>query len=308
MAAFLAGAALSALLTGAIEGRGNADHVAVPAAGTDTTTGTTAASPVPVTPPMKIGSPQISAPTTVAANTGGVAPITGRVNDSQGHPVPEAYVIGLQSLTVVRTDSAGRFSMPCMVAEGATTARRTEPLVASTWLLPVIPTGQGSISVGRNSTAYGTAPTAPGLGYAFSGGAADSAHAKVVTCDGQPADFVLPPGGGADIQFLDAAGSPVTSFPGPPVDNLYLPGLGDHGMFETAPLSSDGHQVIQQLGPGILNLDVLYPMACSEAAGPQPGPLNGWDVTITAGQTARILCRETTSGPSAGSPTSPTST
>lgn len=279
---------------------------------------TTAVSLVPTTPESVVttttSTTTAPAPTTTvaAAATGSSPPISGTVTDSAGHPVAGAYVIGLDSLTVVRTDSAGRWSMPCQITANAMTGNRTEPLVAATWLLPVEPAGGGGYSYGANTTKYDAPPTTPGLGYAFSGGASDAAHAKVITCSGQPVDFVLPLGGGADVQFLDQTGHPATQFAGPPVDNLYLPGLGTHAALETAPLTSDSHQIIQQLGPGMLNLDILYPMSCTETAGPQPGPVSGSYVAISAGRTSDITCRETSSasptGNAGGAPTSTTGT
>lgn len=272
--------------------------------------GVVAATTVPVAPPP---SPMTTLSVPVAPTVASSNPIQGTVTDGHGQPVPGAYVIGLDSLTVVRTDASGRYSMPCQVTSGGVSGNRREPLVAGVWLLPVEPTGRGGYSYGSDTTSYLPPPTAPGLGYAFSGGAADAAQAEDVSCDGQPFNFILPAGGGADVQFLDANGQPATTFSGPPVDNLYLPGLGDHAALETAPLTSDGRQIVQQLGPGGLNLDILYPMTCTEPAGAsgQPEAVNPSDVVITAGQTVHITCREaagSSSGGSAGSGGSATST
>jgi hypothetical protein len=301
--AFVAGAVLSAVVTVVVVDTVRADNHVVTSAGAQSST-TLSSLPL-VTAPTPVPSHATTLPATTIAppvSQQSSKPISGTVTDTNGHPVGGAYVIGLDSLTVVRADSAGRFSLPCQVTANAMTANRTEALVAGSWLLPIQPIGRGGYGYGQDTTKYPPPPTTPGLGYAFSGGAADAAHAKVVTCDGQPVNFVLPPGGGVDVQFVDTAGRPARTFPGPPVDNLYLPGLGDHAALETAPLTNDGHQIIDQLGPGSLNLDILYPMACTETAGPQSGPLNGSDVTITPGRTAYVTCRETTSASNTGSP------
>lgn len=309
LAAFTAGAAASALVA-VIVVRASDGSSVVTAAG-----GTRGAITVPTVPLLTIPGHGASRPsqettlpapttsTTLTPLTPGPA-LTGMVADSGGRPVPGAYVIGLNSLTVVRTDSSGRYAMPCKVTQGALTGQRDEPLVAAMWILPVIPSGQGSYAVGVNTTQYGPPPTAAGLGYVFSGGSSDAAHASDATCDGRPVNFALPAGGGADVQFLNADGSPVSpsQFQGPPVDNLYMPGLGAHAALDTSPLSADGRQVLMQMGPGLFGLDVLYPMTCTEA-GTQLSPSQaamGLGVRIVAGQVVHVTCRMTAGG-SAGS-------
>ena len=306
-AAFVAGATVSAVITAVVIDGTRASTRLVGTAGSGSTsaastTPSTAASTNPSTNPSTAGRPAVTLPstptttslttagsatasTTVArsqTSTGQAGTLTGRVTDDSGHPVPGAYVIGLDTLTVVRTDSAGRWSMPCQVSSGGIVGTRSEPLVAGTWLLPVQPTGQGSYSHGGNTTDYGFPPTTPGgLGYAFSGGAADATHAAAASCNGHTWDFTLPPGGAADIHFLH----PPDTSTGPPVDNLYLPGLGPHASLETQPLTADGHQVLTEMGPGQLFLDVLYPMHCT---GPDLG--SGNQLTITPGRTSYVTC------------------
>jgi hypothetical protein len=142
---------------------------------------------------------------------------------------------------------------------------------------------------GHNTTNYGFPPTGPGLGYAFSGGASNAQDAKVVTCNGQPENFVLQPGGTADIQFLSASGAPMSSSPAGtiPVDNLYLPGLGKYAALETAPLSSSGQQIVSQLAPGVLQLS--WTMSSFDCSGSGLAP--GTGVVITSGHTSFITCR-----------------
>ena len=306
LAAFTAGAAVSALVAVIVvrSTQGSNSVVTANAGGRGGIAVTTL--PPPVIPPTVTTVPATTAPpTTLAAGTSG-PPITGTVTDTGGRPVPGAYVIGLNSLTVVQTDSSGRYSMPCRVTEGAISGFRSEPLVAAPWVLPVIPAGQGSYAVGVNTTKYGPPPTSPGPGYVFSGGSPDAVHASDVTCDGHPVNFVLPAGGGADVQFLNANGSPVSpsQFQGPPVDNLYLPGLGEHAALDTSPLSTDGHQVVMQMGPGTFGLDVLYPMTCTEA-GTQlfpDGAAKGLGVRIVAGLVVHVTCRLTTGGSGGSTP------
>ena len=319
--AFLAGATLSAVVTAlVVQGGTGSGHVVASSAGgapTSATTTTTAPDAVTAAPTTTVTPPPTetssSSPVTTASTTpaGPGESITGMVTDSAGHPLSGAYVIGLDSLTVARTDPTGHFAMPCKVSSGAITANRTEPMVASAWLAPVLPNGQGGFSYGSTTTTYGPPPTTPGPGYAFSGGASDAAQATTVTCNGRPVNFVLPAGGGADVQFVDSKGAPATSFSGPPVDNLYLPGLGEHAALETAPLSSDGHQVLEQLGPGTLGLDVLYPMTCTTSGGTQlaPDPSGrGLGVIITPGQVTHVICRLSGSTGSTSTSTSTSTT
>ena len=160
--------------------------------------------------------------------------------------------------------------------------------MASRWLLPVEPTGQGSYALGRNTTNYGPPPTSAGLGYAFSGGAPDVDHAMVVTCNGRPDNFVLDAGGTADIQLLTATGAPLTaSSQGIPPDNFYLPGLDNYAALETAPISSDGHQILSQLAAGVLRIS--WTMSSFNCSG--TGTVAG-GMLITAGHTTTITCRE----------------
>ena len=311
LAAFTAGAAVSALVAVIVvrSTEGTNSVVTANAGGRGGIAVTTLPPPViptaVTTVPATAVSPTTAVPTTLAPGTSG-PPITGTVTDTGGRPVAGAYVIGLNSLTVVQTDVSGRYSMPCKVTEGAISGFRSEPLVASLWVLPVLPAGQGSYVVGVNTTKYGPPPTAPGLGYVFSGGSPDAAHASDVTCNGRPVNFALPAGGGADVQFLNADGSPVSParFQGPPVDNLYMPGLGEHAALDTSPLSADGHQVLMQMGPGLFGLDVLYPMTCAEAGtelSNSQGAI-GLGVRIVPGQVVHVTCRMTAGGSGGSTP------
>jgi hypothetical protein len=206
------------------------------------------------------------------------------VTDHAGRPLAAAYVIGLVSLTVARTDASGRYSIPC----------RHEPLVASPWLLPItIPHWSGGAFGPPNTTAYGPVPFAPGSGYAFSGGGGDVGHAAVVAC-GQKADFALQPDGEVDIGLTDASGKPVSTSQGQvPPDNLYLPGLGDQAALEVAPVAANGHQHLAQLGGGTLRIDgtssTLHCTGTGVTADPSVG---GATVTVTPGTTANVVCKE----------------
>jgi hypothetical protein len=184
--------------------------------------------------------------------------------------------------------------MPCRVNEHGITGDRAEPLVAAPWLLPVEPTGQGSYAFGSNTTAYGPPPSTPGLGYSFSGGAPDAPGARVVTCSGPPVNFVLNPGGAADIRIVSSASPAAGNATQLPFDNLYLPGLGDHAALETDPPTSDGHQLVYQLGPGTLRIDGVTGILHCTGAGVTPDPsVAGADVTITSGHTTMVTCTQT---------------
>jgi hypothetical protein len=265
--------------------------VAAPTTGATVPLATTVAPTLPsatTTIPPTTTAPSTN-PTAGGSTPGGV--LTGTVDDSSGRPVAGAYVIGLDSLTVARTDASGQFTMSCQLIANGISGNRAEPLVASSWLLPVQPTGQGSYGYGHNTTLYGAPPTGAGLGYAFSGGSIDAASASIVSCGGPAPHFVLDQGGGVDIEFLASSGAPLTeSANGVPVDNLYLPGLGDHAALETAPLS-DGHQVVQQLGAGTLQVDGTETTLSCQGAGVVPTTSSGVvDVTITPGTTTKVVC------------------
>ncbi len=180
--------------------------------------------------------------------------------------------------------------MPCAVSVNGIAGSRAEPLVAATWLLPVLPTGRGSYAYGRDTTNYGPPPSTPGLGYAFSGGAPDAASATVVTCTGRAVNFVLPAGGAADIHFVSSVERSGSSLS---IDNLYLPGLGDHAALETAPLTDDGHQLVNQLAPGVLSLHgVITTLHCTGAGVTPNQSVGGADITITSGKTTVVTCTE----------------
>jgi hypothetical protein len=212
--------------------------------------------------------------------------ITGTVKDKAGHPVANAYVIGLDSLTVARTDASGRWSMSCELTANGMVGRRLEPLVASPWPLRVQSHGSG-----ENPLPYSPPPSAPGLGYAFSGGAADAASAAKASCDGRSVDFVLPPGGNVDIQLVDQSGAPFvdTRSAG---DNLYLPGLGQYAGLETAPVDANGHQRLGQLAGGVLRIDGTTTTLNCSGPGVTPNPsVAGADVVVTPGATVTVTCR-----------------
>ena len=126
--AFLVGAAVSGLVTGlVVHGTTSSSHLI-------TATGEGASTTVPLVAPARTGPPTttrtavpvsaatttpVTSPTTQPAATSppgslpASAVIFGTVTDSAGRPVADAYVIGLDSLTLARTDTAGRYSMPC---------------------------------------------------------------------------------------------------------------------------------------------------------------------------------------------------
>lgn len=242
----------------------------------------------PPAPSTTVAPPPPTTPSTTApANV-----ITGTVVDSSGQPVAGAYVIGLDSLTVARTNASGQFTMSCEMTSNGVTETRSEPLVAASWLIPVqLGNSPGGITYGTGTTNYGAPPTTAGLGYAFSGGAADAASAAVVTCSSPPQRFVLGAGGGVDISFVTSSGAPVTTDPqGIPIDNLYLPGLGQSAALETAPLTG-GRQIVQQLAGGTLYIDGTSSTLSCTGPGVVADPSRaGADVTVTPGETTQVVC------------------
>ena len=225
-------------------------------------------------PPTTLPPPPPTSPPTSATAPG---VITGTVDDTSGQPVAGAYVIAVDSPTVVaRTDASGRYTMLCQApADGIS---RGEALVASAWPVPV-------------GEPYTPPPAVTGPGYVFSGDAPNLAQASTINCGGPPANFVLPSGGGADIEFLDPSGAPLVPAPNAvPVDNLYLPGFGGNGTIETAPLSGN-HQIVQQLGAGTLYIDGTTSTLSCRGTGVVPDAGRaGADVTITPGTTTQVIC------------------
>ena len=260
------------------------------------TSGATPSSPAPTSAAVAAGSvgPASSTPVSTTAppppttlrspppTTSPPSAVSGVVRDGSGQPVANAYVIGLNSLTVARTDTSGRFSMPCSSAE---------PLVAATWLLPV---ESGGSRYGQTTTMFGPPPTTPGLGYSFSGGASDAQQAAAVACGTQSTNFVLAGGANVRIRILDSSGAPLVTKSGIPPDNLYLPGLGDHAALETAPVTADGFQRIDQIGPGVLHIDGTNTFLSCTGPGVSPDQsIAGATVTVTSGATIDVVCHDT---------------
>ena len=262
-------------------GTGSPAPVSPPGAG-PTFTATPALPPPPTTTPSL---PPVNKPTAVptSASPRPTATVGGTVRDAAGRPVAGGYVIGLASLTVARTDSAGHYTMPC----------QHEALVAATWLVQVLRAGHtGTVLFGTDTTASAAIPSAPGPGYRFSGGASDAGHASPAACDGRPADFVLPPGGTVDITLLTSQGLPIAPGAGGPIDNLYLPGLGAQASLALAPVTSAGHQVLSQLGPGSLRIDgVTSVLSCSGPGVVADPTVAGARVTVVSGQVVAVTCR-----------------
>jgi hypothetical protein len=264
--------------TGAPTPQSTTTSAAAPSSTTLSPTTTTA-------PTTTTTSPTTSTTSTTAVTTTTVAPsgtTSGTVTGPDGQPVGGASVIGLDNLVVAVTDANGDYSMPCV----------PQPLVAASWLIPVYtpsPGTSGGYSYGTDSTSYGAPPTSPEPGYVFSGGASDISAAATVACDGQPVDFQLPQGGAVDITWKNITYS--ESAQGTtPIDNLYLPGLGRQAALETAPLSSDGQQVIDGVGPGTLQIDgVSTPFTCTGPGTTADGQAI-YSVTVTAGQTTFVTC------------------
>ena len=224
-------------------------------------------------------------PTTLASHQSQQV-ITGTVRDEAGQPIPGAYVIGLESGNVVRTEPSGVFSMSCELSTNGVAGRRAEPLVAATWLLPIASAGQGSTGAD-----YGS-PSVSGLGYSFSGGASDAAGASIASCDGQTFNFVLGPGGNVDVEVLDSSGNPVVSSAIPP-DNFYLPGLGSFAALYTVAPSTDGHQRLFQLAAGVLRIDgAASALNCSGPGVVADPAAVGADVAVVPGRTISVVCRQ----------------
>ena len=254
-----------------------------PATGATTTTTATSLPPPPTTsavptsvPAVPIAHPVTTTP--VPTNT-----TTGTVTGPDGRPVANAYVIGLTNLNVVQTDARGRFAMPCVA----------QKLVAATWVLPVQspqPGPSGGYRYRSDTTDYpqGTPPAGPGPGYVFSGGASRLSGAATVACNGSPVNFQLPPGGAVDIRWVH----PPRSGQNGPIDNLNLPGLENQAALETVDVSSTGHQVLSQLGPGTLEIHpVATPFTCS---GPGVTGSDGiYTVAVAAGQVSPVTCMVT---------------
>lgn len=249
----------------------------------------TAIAPVPTTVP--------AIATTVPATTA-TAPIpnvtSGTVTGPDGQAVADAYIIGLGNLAVARTDAGGHYSLPCVA----------QKLVGATWLLPVNspkPGSSGRWGYGTGTTDYGPPPTSAGAGYVFSGNTSDVSTATTVTCNGTPVDFRLSAGGAVDITWASSSpGSTTTTAVAGgasqntdlPIDNLYLPGLGQQAALETAPVSPSGHQVIDRMGPGTLRIDgVSSPFTCTGPGVTGSGAL--WTVTVNTGQTEHMTCTTT---------------
>jgi len=175
-------------------------------------------------------------------------------------------------------------------------AASPEPLIAATWLVPVAHSTGGGVAYGRDTTSYGPPPTTPGPGYIFSGNVSQLADAASPACDSR-VDFHLPTGSSVTISWQGAGSAAL------PIDNLYLPGLGQAAALETEPLNAAGQQVVDQLGSGSLQVDGVS--TSFECSGPGvSGAQAIWHVAVTAGQSAAITC---TTVPLNTSPPAPSS-
>lgn len=178
---------------------------------------------------------------------------------------------------------------------------QAEPLIAATWIPPIDSLADSptlGYSYGKNTTLTTTAPTSPGLGYSFSNGASSADDpSAIVSCNGQPVNFILPQGGNADIEIQDSSGNPVTDvYDQPPPDDLYLPGLGKHAAIFDPTISPDGHQVLYQMGAGTLRIDgTTSTLSCIGPQVTSDPSVAGADVTITPGTTAYVICSQESS-------------
>jgi hypothetical protein len=209
----------------------------------------------------------------VAGSTSDTSKVSGTVTDSSGHPIANAIVTGLVSLESSPTDSAGHFVLRC----------HGEPLVASSWELPLLPPNYGAGPLPLT----GPIPIDQGPGYAFSGGASDVATASIAACDGVPVDFVIGGGGTVDIVFDPSLLSLLV------IDNLYLPGLGEQSSIVIPPISSDGHQRISRLAAGVLRIDgAMATLSCSGPGVSNDASIAGATVVVVPGETVNVSCTQ----------------
>ncbi|MGH9069742.1 MAG: hypothetical protein ACRDX8_00915 [Acidimicrobiales bacterium] len=95
-----------------------------------------------------------------------------------------------------------------------------------------------------------------------------------------------------------------------PVDNLYLPGLGQAAVLETQPLNPAHQQVIDQIGPGTFQIDEAR-ASFSRSGDGVSGAHPYWNVQVAAGQTVSIDCTTRPAGgttPTTAAPTAITGT
>lgn len=238
--------------------------------------------------PTPLTSPATAPPTSVAATTP-PAPTTtstahsatsGIVTAADGTAVAGAYVIGLDSLFVTRTNDAGMYSVPC----------NREPLVAATFVVPIQKAGG---TTGGQTTPYTSLPSTPGSGYIFSGGATSVSSATSEACDGRPVNFTLPAGGTVVIRFTTSTGAPLTPPSGStPIDSLYLPGLATQAAAASAALSPSGTQTITQLGGGSLRIEgTSGTLTCTGTGVASDSAVAAVSVTVTPGKVASVTCR-----------------
>lgn len=237
----------------------------------------TSLSAPPTAPPTSVAVTTPPAPTTTSA---GHSATSGIVTAADGTAVAGAYVIGLDSLFVTRTNDAGMYSVPC----------NREPLLAATFVVPI---GKAGSSAGSQTTPYTSLPSAPGSGYIFSGGATSVSSATSEACDGRPVNFTLPAGGTVLINFTTATGAPLTSVSGSaPIDNLYLPGLGTQAAPAVAPTSASGTQTLTQLGGGSLRIEgTSGNLTCTGPGVASDSAVSAVSVTVTPGKVATVTCR-----------------
>jgi hypothetical protein len=201
--------------------------------------------------------------------------LSGRVVTAGGAPVPDAYLIGLDTLAVSRTGADGSFTIPCP----------GEPLAASTWLLPVIAPGNHPTGYvkGRDTTDYPPVPGAEDAGYVFSGGAS-VATASVPACTGTPLTLTLPPTATVTVRFSGTG-------PGGYADTLELPALDPQAARDTAPVAG-AQQTLSGLAAGTLTISGdTQALSCS-GPGVSPDPVAlGATVAVTSGEQVTVSCR-----------------
>lgn len=242
----------------------------------------------PTTAPSATTTTGIAPPATTVPTITGTG-ITGTVTGPDGQPVAGAYVIGVNSLSEVRTNANGQFTMACSPAP--------QPLLAASWLISLAAVNGAKAGTFNPATSQ-RPPSTPGPGYVFSGGRATLAGATTPAC-GSTVDFALPAGASVTIDWHGPMPSPA------PVDNLYLPGLGPAAVLETQPLDASNQQVIDQIGPGMLQIDEAG--ASFSCSGPGvSGAHPYWYVQVAAGHAMTLDCTTLPAGGTGGGTTPPT--
>ena len=168
--------------------------------------------------------------------------VSGTVTDSFGNPMANTIVTGLVSLESSPTDATGHFVLGC----------HAEPLVASTWELPLLPPHYGAVCCPHR---------APSPSIQVPGTPSREAERR-----GERVDRQLRWRAGRLRHWWGRHGrhpfdSSLLSLL--IIDNLYLPGLGEQSSIVIPPIS-DGHQRISRLAAGVLRIDgAMATLSCS---------------------------------------------